>query len=630
MNTRSIITHLLLASSFITSGAFAVDHIRIVAMPGQQAPGFPTGVTFRFASSAPTINGSGEIAFAAHLTGTGIDSTNQDTVWVGLPDSLQLLAQEGQPAPGTEADTVFDSFHNTTDGFSYPIAPNGTVAFSAFLRGPSVTNANAFGIWAGTPGNVQLVARDGDPAPGTEAGTVFNGVHSWFASNDGGVVFYAGLSGPSVTLTTNYGIWAGQPGHVQLLVREGDQAPSLPAGRTITQILTAPLSTNALGDASFLVVTHEAVATNLNTIYFGVPGALSVIARAGDPAPGVVDATFRTFSTEQPPTSNDKGQVSFWDNLTTPGQLLQSLWLSTPSTLPLAALEGDPAPAPLPTGTVFNAFLSTGPDHALNAEGRLAALATVSGPDVTTSDNEILMTGTPESWTLLARENDPAPGTGEAVVYASGFSAPFINSAGEVVFYAPLAGAVGATNNRGVWLMKPGMPPRLVVRLGDSFDAGGGILFTIDSLPKLSFGYFTQQVGSGNQDGHPSAFSDNGQVVFEAHLAGTGTGNGSILIADPLDTDNDGIRDNVDNCINVPNPDQRDTDGDGYGNMCDGDLNNNGTVNILDLGLFKARFNTTDADADFNGDGVVNILDLGLFKQMFNKPVGPSGTVSPT
>ena len=90
------------------------------------------------------------------------------------------------------------------------------------------------------------------------------------------------------------------------------------------------------------------------------------------------------------------------------------------------------------------------------------------------------------------------------------------------------------------------------------------------------------------------------------------------------DSDSDGVADDVDNCTLVANPLQIDSNGDGYGNFCDADLNNDGIVNAIDLGLFKAVFFTGDDDADFNGDMIVNVLDLGLLRVGFFQPPGPS------
>ena len=105
------------------------------------------------------------------------------------------------------------------------------------------------------------------------------------------------------------------------------------------------------------------------------------------------------------------------------------------------------------------------------------------------------------------------------------------------------------------------------------------------------------------------------------------------------DADSDGVPDDADNCIDVPNgpdiPDaggnsQLDTDGDGYGNMCDGDLNNDGDTNTLDLNLYKQAHRTSigdpnyDADADFNGNGEINTLDLNIYKVLHRLPPGPS------
>ncbi|MEL7448708.1 MAG: choice-of-anchor D domain-containing protein [Pseudomonadota bacterium] len=99
----------------------------------------------------------------------------------------------------------------------------------------------------------------------------------------------------------------------------------------------------------------------------------------------------------------------------------------------------------------------------------------------------------------------------------------------------------------------------------------------------------------------------------------------------PGDRDGDLVLNHFDNCIDVDNADQRDTDGDKIGNACDPDLDNSGAVNFVDLTMLLEQWLSTgnDLDADFNGDGVVNTIDLGLLRSRFYKTPGPSGTVSP-
>lgn len=100
------------------------------------------------------------------------------------------------------------------------------------------------------------------------------------------------------------------------------------------------------------------------------------------------------------------------------------------------------------------------------------------------------------------------------------------------------------------------------------------------------------------------------------------TGESDLLI---YDTDGDFVKDGIDNCTLKSNADQRDTDGDGFGNVCDPDLNNDGIVNDTDTAIMKSRFYTTDPDADLNGDGAVNTGDLAILKSLNGKPPGPSG-----
>jgi len=131
-----------------------------------------------------------------------------------------------------------------------------------------------------------------------------------------------------------------------------------------------------------------------------------------------------------------------------------------------------------------------------------------------------------------------------------------------------------------------------------------------------------------------TAFSDFmpvGTVISQSPVGGIEAAENSTVslvvsagIA-PTDTDGDGVFDNSDNCTQVANPLQVDTDGDGYGNMCDGDLNNDNIINVSDYSTFLFAFGGTDPTADFNADGFVNVSDYSMFLFMFGGPPGPSG-----
>lgn len=107
------------------------------------------------------------------------------------------------------------------------------------------------------------------------------------------------------------------------------------------------------------------------------------------------------------------------------------------------------------------------------------------------------------------------------------------------------------------------------------------------------------------------------------------------------DSDGDGVVDALDNCVDQANGpdagpnDQLDTDSDGYGDVCDGDLNQDGFVGGPDFDIFLQCFNRATggggpaddpdcAESDMNGDGFVGGPDFDLFLQVFNGPPGPS------
>lgn len=91
-----------------------------------------------------------------------------------------------------------------------------------------------------------------------------------------------------------------------------------------------------------------------------------------------------------------------------------------------------------------------------------------------------------------------------------------------------------------------------------------------------------------------------------------------------LDSDQDGVIDALDNCLVDANPDQVDSNNDGFGNVCDPDINNDCIVNNQDLGLIRQVFFSDFPFADFNSDGVVNLFDLGVMRTYFFQAPGPS------
>ena len=58
--------------------------------------------------------------------------------------------------------------------------------------------------------------------------------------------------------------------------------------------------------------------------------------------------------------------------------------------------------------------------------------------------------------------------------------------------------------------------------------------------------------------------------------------------------DLDGAMDATDNCLETPNPGQLDADGDGFGNACDADLNNDGWQDLVVANGYLS--NTRDDD----------------------------------
>jgi hypothetical protein len=95
--------------------------------------------------------------------------------------------------------------------------------------------------------------------------------------------------------------------------------------------------------------------------------------------------------------------------------------------------------------------------------------------------------------------------------------------------------------------------------------------------------------------------------------------------------DADSVENFFDNCYLDTNPDQKDYDHDGCGNVCDSDSNNDGNVNSSDFTAFKATYLKGEGSPGYNPnydgncDGNINSTDFTIFKGNYLSATGPSG-----
>ena len=193
---------------------------------------------------------------------------------------------------------------------------------------------------------------------------------------------------------------------------------------------------------------------------------------------------------------------------------------------------------------------------------------------------------------------------------------------------APLPGNVGpadfgtlpAANAPACAVRQLHRDPAADVRV-PRFGAGGAGFYGVE--PKrvyydLAYNVLSWQGSTGQYGGAgaaaspPSAWDTYSRQAYALLILQRSTGGGFV------DSDGDGVGDDVDNCPAVANPGQEDSDGDGIGDACDAppvlkcDLDSDGDIDRLDIAAITRLRNkpaSMNPLADLDGNGVININD---------------------
>src|SRR6185312_3515360 len=202
-----------------------------IVIDGSPAPVLPGSILSGIGN--PTVNRSGIISFSASYYPTSSDTTLSSALWVGDAADPTPRYFSGSVAPGTGGLT-FASFNDVD------LNNAGKVAFSGYVSGASPSAS--YGYWSDAGGSLQLVARQGDPAVGMP-GVTYSLLDRFNISTSGRVEFTATTLGTGGA--NHYGIWAGLPGGMELVAADGTPAPGLP-GATFTSFSAADLNSSGL------------------------------------------------------------------------------------------------------------------------------------------------------------------------------------------------------------------------------------------------------------------------------------------------------------------------------------------------------------------------------------------------
>lgn len=257
----------------------------VLARRGDQAPGLRVGaqLNFDYFPWTPVLTDSGTVIFSSPITNLGGDPAEDSAIYSGTPEAITPIAFSGAWAPN-----AWDQYF---DMLSYPNANAiGEAAFKGRIVPPGEPGVYREGLYVGQPGRYRAALTTDDPAPHLPNYLV--SYISTDASIDhfGRVAFTVALRGDDINYINSQALYFGLPNQLSLVMQSGvTQVPGMPTGAYWFPITNAEL--NDRGTIAFTGFARwpGASVNQDQGIWAGSPGSLQLIAREGFPVAGLPD-----------------------------------------------------------------------------------------------------------------------------------------------------------------------------------------------------------------------------------------------------------------------------------------------------------------------------------------------------
>lgn len=313
----------------------------VIIAKGDSLPGIEK-YDHMFLSSILSLNNQGAVAFSTHLP--PVNGVAQYGLFLADKQGISKIIKDGDAAP---SGTISASSLR-----SYSLNNSGMIAFEGLFSNPYRQ-----AIFISNAGVISEVVVTGNATPigGTFS---FAYLYMW-GFNDAGTVLFQDLI-EYENDSTGEGIFTSTSGVISKVVARGDPSPD---GKEFTYL--DPASMNNLGDVVFEASVGKGFEVDYEGIFLYSGGAISLIAKRGEAAPG--GGTFSVFSF---PQINDEKQIVFQASIEG-GTSAGGIFAVSNGTIQKVALGGETTP-------IGGSYLGFSPQW-LNQGGSVAFSAFLNG-----------------------------------------------------------------------------------------------------------------------------------------------------------------------------------------------------------------------------------------------------------